>query len=188
MSARNEIFAAVAALMLAGCQTNLEITQGVPKMREPLPKETKVFLIGPALENAASQFERSPAKATRAFKKALTDFGIDVTTPEKMPETRDQAFREAVEKKCDVILYVTVESWSYSDSGFSGSGIRDEVNFKVMFVKPDTRIVLERASVSLSNGLFKRRMVNMNETSAGNLLEGFTRKFFDVEKRLNEAD
>jgi hypothetical protein len=31
-------------------------------------------------------------------------------------------------------------------------------------------------------------MVNINETSAANLLEGFTRKFFDVEKKINEVD
>jgi hypothetical protein len=188
MFAKLKMFFIFVVLLCAGCQTNLVIEEGIPKMHKPLPKETKVFLVGPALENADVQFERSPAKITRAFKKGLSDFGIDVLTPKKRLETKEAAFDEAKKNKCDVILYVTIESWGYADAGFSGIGARDEIVLKVMFINPETQRVLERASVMLVNSFFKKRMVNINETSAANLLEGFTRKFFDVENKINDAD
>ena len=188
MSIKRKVFAIISLLFFIGCQTNLVIEDGIPKMHKPLPKETKVFLVGPALENAETQFDRSPSTVTRAFKRTLTDFGISVVTPKKRIETKDAAFEEATKNKCDVILYVTIESWGYADAGFSGIGARDEIVINVMFIKPDTKKVLERASVMLVNSFFKHRMVNINETSAANLLEGFTRKFFDVEKKINEVD
>lgn len=188
MSVKLKSILVFAVLFFAGCQTNLVIEDGIPKMHTRLAKETKVFLIGPALENADVQFERSPAKITRAFKKTLSDFGIKVFTPKKRIETKESAFDEAKKHKCDVILYVTVESWGYADAGFSGIGARDDIVLKVMFLNLETQRVLERASVMLVNGFFKQRMVNINETSAANLLEGFTRKFFDVENKINAAD
>ena len=132
MFAKLKMFFIFVVLLCAGCQTNLVIEEGIPKMHKPLPKETKVFLVGPALENADVQFERSPAKITRAFKKGLSDFGIDVLTPKKRLETKEAAFDEAKKNKCDVILYVTIESWGYADAGFSGIGARDEIVLKVI--------------------------------------------------------
>jgi hypothetical protein len=188
MSAKGKVLSLLAFLLFTGCQTNLEIEEGIPRIRKPFSTDTKVFLIGPALEDSDAQFERSPAKVTKAFRMALTKFDINVVTAKERFETKEKAFEEAKKNKCDVVLYVTIDSWSYADAGFSGIGGRDEVTFNIMFVNPETEKVLERAFVTLANGVFKHRMVNINETSAANLLEGFTRKFFDVENKINDAD
>ena len=128
----------VAALPLfMGCATISEwmagsITEGIPKLRDRLPRSVKIHFANPVNVRGHALHERSRKLVQDAFGKALDSLGVSHST-----ET----------KGCDYTIHVVVDSWEYGDSGFLGDGDRDEVSMSVMLQRRDTERMLTRASL-----------------------------------------
>ena len=112
------------------------ITEGIPKLRKKLPRTAKVHFADPVNARGYALHERSRKQVQDAFGKAFDALGVSHST-----ETNG----------CDHTLHVLVENWEYGDSGFLGSGDRDEVSLAVMVRNTETDRVLARASLYARN-------------------------------------
>jgi hypothetical protein len=158
----------------------LKIEEGIPKMRKPLPKETKVFLVAPAARNAPLIYERSPVLITRALEKALKTYNINYVVSDST-KTKEEIKERAIKEKCDVILYVKVGSWGYANAGFSGFGERNEIELEIMIAKVNSSVILQRATVLIVNKFGHDRNLNATADTTAEILNGFVVKFFDVD-------
>lgn len=123
--------------LLFGCATmsgwmSGSITEGIPKLRKKLPLTTKIHFADPVNARGYALHERNRKQVQDAFEKAFDALGVSHST-----ETNG----------CDHTLHVLVENWEYGDSGFLGSGDRDEVSMSVMLRNNKTDRVLTRASL-----------------------------------------
>jgi hypothetical protein len=112
------------------------ITEGVPKLHKKLPRTVKVYFADPVNIRGYALHERSRKQVQDAFGKAFDALGVTHST-----ETNG----------CSHTLRVVVERWEYGDSGFLGSGDRNEVFMSVMMQNNDTDRVLARASLYAQN-------------------------------------
>ena len=112
------------------------ITEGVPKLHKKLPCTVKVYFADPVNIRGYALHERSRKQVQDAFGKAFDALGVTHST-----ETNG----------CSHTLRVVVERWEYGDSGFLGSGDRNEVFMSVMMQNNDTDRVLARASLYAQN-------------------------------------
>ena len=112
------------------------ITEGIPKMRDRLPRTVKVHFADPVNVRGCVLHERNRRQVQDAFGKAFDALGVSHSF-----ETNG----------CSHVLNVVVESWEYGDAGFLGKGDRDEVSMAVMLQNADTDRVLTRASLYARN-------------------------------------
>lgn len=132
----------VAALpLLIGCASMSEwmagsIAEGIPKLRNRLPRTVKVHFADPVNIRGYALHERNRRQVQDAFGKAFDVLGVSHSL-----ETNG----------CDHTLHVVVESWEYGDSGFLGDGDRDEVSMSVMLQNRSTERILTRASLYARN-------------------------------------
>lgn len=127
--------AAVTALAVAaGCGTLKKwtagsVTEGVPKLRKPLPLASKVYFADPVNASGHALHERNRKQVQDAFAAAFDAVGVShsVTT-----------------NGCDTAFRVAVVEWEYGDAGFSGRGARDSVSLAVIVMNMDTERVLAR--------------------------------------------
>ena len=112
------------------------ITEGIPKMRDRLPRTAKIHFADPVNARGYALHERNRKQVQDAFGKAFDALGVSHST-----ETNG----------CSHILNVVVENWEYGDAGFLGKGDRDEVSMAVMLQNADTDRVLTRASLYARN-------------------------------------
>jgi hypothetical protein len=96
----------------------------------------KVYFADPVNIRGYALHERSRKQVQDAFGKAFDALGVTHST-----ETNG----------CSHTLRVVVERWEYGDSGFLGSGDRNEVFMSVMMQNNDTDRVLARASLYAQN-------------------------------------
>ena len=112
------------------------ITEGIPKMRDKLPRTAKIHFADPVNARGYALHERNRKQVQEAFGKAFDALGVSHSI-----ETNG----------CSHILNVVVESWEYGDAGFLGRGDRDEISMAVMLQNADTDRVLTRASLYARN-------------------------------------
>ena len=135
-----KIFMAVVPFVL-GC-ASIEgwmagsITEGIPKMRDKLPRTAKIHFADPVNARGYALHERNRKQVQEAFGKAFDALGVSHST-----ETNG----------CSHVINVVVENWEYGDSGFLGNGDRDEISMAVMLQNADTDRVLTRASLYARN-------------------------------------
>jgi len=154
-----------AALAYAGCRSG-EIVEGLPRLREPLPEDTRVCLARPYKGAGRPVQARSAKLVTEAFLHAFRARGISVTLPEKRSEKLEDFLDLARASKCDVALFTEVEDWTYNDAGFSGFGERDEVTLAVTIADLRLRRVISRTRVIVRNG-FGVSATGGNDTAEG---------------------
>ena len=133
----------VAALLplFAGCAVLSgwmagEIEEGIPKLRDKLPRTAKVYFDDPVNANGAQLHARSRKQVQNAFGKAFDGLGVSHST-----QTNG----------CDVAFHVMVESWEYGDAGFAGQGARDAVTMSVIVMNRKNDRVLTRSSLFARN-------------------------------------
>ena len=135
-----KIFMAVVPFVL-GC-ASIEgwmagsITEGIPKMRDKLPRTAKIHFADPVNARGYALHERNRKQVQEAFGKAFDALGVSHSI-----ETNG----------CSHVINVVVENWEYGDSGFLGNGDRDEISMAVMLQNADTDRVLTRASLYARN-------------------------------------
>jgi hypothetical protein len=108
------------------------ISEGIPKMRDRLPRTVKVYFADPVNVRGYVLHERSRKQVQDAFGKAFDALGVS---------------HSLKTNGCTHVLSVVVENWEYADAGFLGEGDRDEVSMAVMLQNADTDRVLTRASL-----------------------------------------
>ena len=112
------------------------ITEGIPKMRDKLPRTAKMHFADPVNARGYALHERNRKQVQEAFGKAFDALGVSHSI-----ETNG----------CSHVINVVVENWEYGDSGFLGNGDRDEISMAVMLQNADTDRVLTRASLYARN-------------------------------------
>jgi hypothetical protein len=112
------------------------ITEGIPKLRERLPRTAKIHLADPVNARGYALHERSRRQIWEAFRKAFDSIGVA---------------HSSTANGCSHAIYVAVDGWAYGDSGFFGGGGRDEVSMSVMLQRLDTERILSRASLHAYN-------------------------------------
>ncbi len=128
---------AAAALAVAGCTTidglmAGSINEGIPKLRDKLPRSTKVHFSDPVKGNGYALHARNRLLVQNAFGKAFDGLGVS---------------HSSVTNGCDVTFHVVVDDWHYGDAGFAGFGDRDEVTLSVIVMNRKTSRVLTRSSL-----------------------------------------
>ena len=133
----------VAALLplLAGCAVVSGwmagyIDEGIPKLRNRLPRTSKVYLDSPVNANGTKLHARNSKQVHGAFGKALDGIGVS---------------HSSKTNGCDVSLHVVVDGWEYGDAGFAGIGDRDAVTLSVIVMNRNTNRVLTRSSLFARN-------------------------------------
>ncbi len=178
----------VGITMFAGCMMSPgEIEEGLPKLRDKLPITTKVYLARPLNRNGAWLYERSEYTVMDAFRTAMTNRGIVVTSPpvpkkvQKRPMTREKLFEMAKKKKQDVVLFVQITKWEYGDAGFSGFGGRDEVTMSVMWIDPNKERVITRSGIKVVNSIGKSPFGGGSaEETVSPIIQKYIDKIFDI--------
>lgn len=127
--------------LLIGCTGMSEwmagtITEGIPKLRDKLPRTAKIHFADPVNIRGYVLHERNRKQVQDAFGKAFDGLGVS---------------HSAETNGCDYTLHVVVDDWQYSDSGFLGKGDRDEVYMSVMLQNRQTERVHARASLYARN-------------------------------------
>ena len=112
------------------------IDEGIPKLRDKLPRTTKVYLSDPVNANGRPLHARNFKQVSNAFGKALDEIGVS---------------HSAKTNGCDVTFHVIVDSWEYGDAGFSGIGDRDAVEMSVVVMRREPNRVLTRSSLFARN-------------------------------------
>ncbi len=177
-------------IFLSGCMMSPgEIEEGLPKLRDKLPVSTKVYFARPLNRNGAWLYERSEWTVMNAFRTAMTNRNITVTTPpvpkkkRKRPMTRDELFKTARKLKQDVVLFVQIVKWEYGDAGFSGFGGRDDVTMSVMWINPNTERVVTRSNVKVINSVGKSPFGGASaDESVSPIIQKYIDQIFDVKK------
>lgn len=134
---------AVAALLplFAGCAPISgwmagSIDEGIPKLRDRLPRTAKVHLADPVNANGYQLHARSRRQIDHAFGRALDGIGVA---------------HSSRTNGCDIALHVVVDKWEYGDAGFMGQGDRDAITMSVVVMRQDTKRVLTRSSLFARN-------------------------------------
>ena len=132
-----KITVAAFALALAGCSTVEgwmagSIEDGIPKLRDKLPRTTKVYFADPVKSGGYKLHARNKIQVQNAFGKALDGIGVDHSTKTN---------------GCDVAFHVVVDNWHYADAGFAGVGDRDEIALSVIVMNRKTDRVLTRSTL-----------------------------------------
>ncbi len=141
-------------LFFAGCVLFPgEIEEGLPRLRDKLPETTKVFLACPRNAGGGYLNSRNARVLANEFKAAFAARGIAVKLDERKPGTLEADLMEAATNGCEVAVCTQVLAWNYGDAGFSGKGNRDEVLIAVMLMRPETRRVITRAKLHVTNGI-----------------------------------
>ena len=127
--------------VLAGCAAMSgwmagSIDEGIPKLRDKLPRTAKIHLPDPVKPNGRALHARNLKLVSNAFGKALDGIGVS---------------HSAKTNGCDIAFHVVVDSWEYGDAGFSGIGDRDAVEMSVVVMRRDTNRVLTRTSLFARN-------------------------------------
>ena len=112
------------------------IEEGIPKLRDRLPRTAKVHFADPVNANGAQLHARSRKQVQNAFGKAFDGIGVS---------------HSAQTNGCDVAFHVVVDSWEYGDAGFAGQGNRDAVTMSVIVMNRKTKRVLTRSSLFARN-------------------------------------
>jgi hypothetical protein len=112
------------------------ISEGIPKLRKKLPRTEKVYFADPVNTRGYVLHERNRKQVQDAFGKAFDGIGVSHSS-----ETNG----------CTCVIRVVVDSWEYGDSGFLGSGDRDEVLMSVMLMNAASDRVLTRAVLNARN-------------------------------------
>ena len=112
------------------------ITEGIPKMRDKLPRTAKIHFADPVNARGYALHERNRKQVQEAFGRAFDALGVSHST-----ETNG----------CSHVINVVVENWEYGDSGFLGNGDRDEISMAVMLQNADTERVITRTSLYARN-------------------------------------
>jgi hypothetical protein len=112
------------------------ITEGIPKMRDKLPRTAKVHFADPVNVRGYVLHERNRKQVQDAFSKAFDALGVSHST-----ETNG----------CSHMLNVVVENWEYGESGLLGPGGRDKISMAVMLQNADTERVITRTSLYARN-------------------------------------
>ncbi len=123
---------ALAGCALVGGWMAGTVEEGIPKLRDRLPRTSRVHLANPVNANGYQLHARSRRQVERAFGSALDGLGVA---------------HSSKTNGCDVSLHVVVDSWEYGDAGFAGFGDRDAVEMSVVVMRLDTRRALTRASL-----------------------------------------
>ena len=140
----HEIFVKTIAVLLplfAGCTAISvwmagSIEEGIPKLRDRLPRTAKVHLADPVNVNGHQLHARSRKQMERAFGRALDGIGVS---------------HSSKTNGCDIALHVVVDRWEYGDAGFAGQGNRDAVTMSVVVMRQDTKRVITRSSLFARN-------------------------------------
>jgi len=127
--------------VLAGCAALSgwmagSIDEGIPKLRDKLPRTSKVYLADPVNANGHPLHARSLRQVENAFGKALDGIGVS---------------HSSKTNGCDITFHVIVDQWEYGDAGFAGLGDRDAIDMSVVVIRRDTNRVLTRASLFARN-------------------------------------
>ena len=158
-------FVVVAALVAAaGCET-LEkefldpfrdtITWGLPKVTTPLPDGATIYIERPIGAASKGVYARNGMTLVKAFEKEFTRRGAKVVVGKTALEDFDITMGNAAAAKCNYALIIDILRWEYSDTGWSGSGNRDDVVFEVMLANAERRRVMSRAQVEVTNGVLR---------------------------------
>ena len=131
-------FAAALLPLLAGCAAISgwmagSIEEGIPKLRDKLPRTTKVYFADPVKGNGYALHARNRRQVQNAFGNAFDGLGVSHST-----DTNG----------CDVAMHVSVDDWHYADAGFAGVGDRDEIAMSVILVNRRNNRVLSRTRLS----------------------------------------
>lgn len=113
-----------------------EIEEGIPKLRDRLPRTAKIHLADPVNANGYQLHARSRRQVENAFGKAFDAIGVS---------------HSSVTNGCDVAFHVVVDGWEYGDAGFSGIGDRDAVSMSVTVMNRKNNRVLTRSSLFARN-------------------------------------
>lgn len=113
-----------------------EIEEGIPKLRDKLPRTAKIHLADPVNANGYQLHARSRRQVENAFGKAFDAIGVS---------------HSSVTNGCDVAFHVVVDGWEYGDAGFSGIGDRDAVSMSVIVMNRKNNRVLTRSSLFARN-------------------------------------
>ena len=132
---------AAAIPLLMGCVAvsgwmSGSIAEGIPKLRDKLPRTVKVHFADPVNVRGFALHERNRKQVQDAFGRAVDALGVS---------------HSAETNGCDYTLHVVVDNWEYGDSGFLGDGARDAVSMSVMLQNRDTGRILTRASLCARN-------------------------------------
>lgn len=127
--------------ILVGCASLHEymsgtIEEGIPKLRDRLPRTAKVYIADAVNANGYRLHARSRRQVEDAFTAALDGIGVSHSTKTN---------------GCDTAFHVVVDDWQYGDSGFAGDGDRDEVTMSVVVMNRDTERVITRSSLFARN-------------------------------------
>ena len=146
---------AAAAVLLAGCAafdrwTAGSVEEGVPKLRERLPRTAKIYLADPVNANGYVLHARNRRRVEEAFGNAFAKLGV---------------YHSVKTNGCDVSFHVGIDRWEYGDAGFAGTGDRGAVSMSVMVRDVKTGRVLTRAS------LFARNLDLLAESYVRTLVE-----------------
>jgi hypothetical protein len=112
------------------------INEGIPKLRKKLSRTEKVYFADPVNARGYALHERNRKQVQDAFGKAFDGIGVSHSS-----ETNG----------CTCVIRVVVDSWEYGDSGFLGSGDRDEGLMSVMLMNAANDRVLTRAVLNARN-------------------------------------
>ena len=127
--------------VLAGCAALSgwmagSIDEGIPKLRDKLPRTAKIYLANPVNVNGRPLHARNLRQVESAFGKALDGIGVS---------------HASKTNGCDIAFHVIVDRWEYGDAGFAGQGDRDAIDMSVVVMRRDTNRVLTRASLFARN-------------------------------------
>ena len=139
---RIHLIAALALLpALAGCAYLSgvmagSIDEGIPKLRNRLPRTSKVYMANPVNANGHQLHARGMKQIENAFGKAFDGIGVA---------------HSSSTNGCNIAFHVVVDNWEYGDAGFAGIGDRDAVTMSVVVMRRDPRRVLTRSSLFARN-------------------------------------
>ena len=158
------MLAAAALVAAAGCETmerefldpfRDKITWGLPKVTTPLPDGATIYIEKPIGAATRGVYERNGMTLVTAFEKEFARRGAKPVVGKKAIESFDATVANAAAAKCKYALVLDIMKWEYSDSGWSGSGNRDEVLFSVMLINVERARVMSRAQVEVTNGVLR---------------------------------
>ena len=116
------ILTAILLVGCCGCWTPGSVEEALPRHTEKFPAGSS-FFIAPTERRVAS-----------ALKRALCARGFEVK------DARDDA---------DLVVTVTVTSWTYNDAGFSGFRDRDDMSLVITVADRKTKLVRARSNVTV---------------------------------------
>ena len=148
--AKTVVVALMAAVLIAGCAAVGElmsgrIIEGMPKLRDPLPRTVKVYFADPVNVSGYALHARNRKQIQDAFFSAFAAVGVSCSV-----QTNG----------CDFAFHVAVTDWEYGDAGFSGQGDRDSVSMAVVLMNLKNERVVARHELYARNlDLLIRRYV-----------------------------